>query len=86
MITSSFKFHWMLINTLYIGKDGEVLMSISCQVQGVFFFLNLECMLKSRWHLCCIVTGDTTHSAVFIPHSTEETPCIFITLTCPMAS
>jgi hypothetical protein len=43
-----------------------------------FFFLNLECMLKSRWHLCCIVTGDTTHSAVLIPISTEETPCIFI--------
>jgi preprotein translocase subunit SecB len=55
VITSSFKFHWMLINTLYIGKDGEVLVSISCQVQGVFFLFGMHVeeqmasLLHSEW-------------------------------------
>ena len=43
MTTSSFKFYWLLITTLYIGKVGEVLLSIPCQVQGVFFLIWNAC-------------------------------------------
>ena len=76
MITSSFKFHWMLKIHCTMGRIEKFLWVYHIKYREFFFLIGTACWraddIFPAW---CLVTP---HSAVLIPPNTEETPCIFI--------